>query len=162
VAASLYDGNTACRYGCLMLADCVRTCSFGALQIDPHTGLPVVDEAICTGCGACLKACPKTLFELRNKGPKGRRVYISCQNADKGAVARKACQAACIGCSKCVKVCTFEAISLENNIAYIDFNRCKLCRKCVVECPTGAIIEVNFPPRKPAAVPTESNDNPVT
>ena len=24
-----------------------------------------------------------------------------------------------------------------------------VCRKCVVECPTNAIVEVNFPPRKP-------------
>jgi len=148
VAASLYGGSTACRYGCLMLGDCVRVCTFGALHMDSQTGLPVVDEPLCTGCGACVKACPKVLFELRNVGPKGRRLYVNCQNKDKGAVARKACQAACIGCGKCVKVCTFNAIALENNLAYIDFHTCKLCRKCVPECPTGAIVEVNFPPKK--------------
>ncbi|MDD3667450.1 MAG: 4Fe-4S binding protein, partial [Bacteroidales bacterium] len=42
----------------------------------------------------------------------------------------------------------FDAIKIENNLAYIDFNKCRLCRKCVIECPTGAIQEVNFPPRK--------------
>ena len=26
-----------------------------------------------------------------------------------------------------------------------------MCRKCVVECPTGAIVEFGFPARKPAA-----------
>ncbi|MDL2331156.1 4Fe-4S binding protein, partial [Odoribacter sp. OttesenSCG-928-A06] len=69
-------------------------------------------------------------------------------NKDKGAVARKACSAACIGCMKCAKECPFEAITVENNVAYIDFTKCKLCRKCVAVCPTKAIHEVNFPPRK--------------
>ena len=151
VAAKLYDGDTACRYGCLMLGDCARACSFGGLYLDPQTGLPVADESVCTACGSCVKACPKSLLELRNKGPKGRRVYVGCHNRDKGATARKACGVACIGCGKCVKVCSFEAISLQDNLAYIDFTKCKLCRKCVGECPTGAIVEVNFPPKKAVA-----------
>ncbi|MDD3286916.1 MAG: 4Fe-4S binding protein, partial [Bacteroidales bacterium] len=62
--------------------------------------------------------------------------------------AKKNCNVACIGCGKCEKVCEFDAIKIENNLAYIDFNKCKLCRKCVQECPTGAILEINFPPRK--------------
>jgi ferredoxin len=78
-------------------------------------------------------------------------VYVQCVNKDKGAVARKACAAACIGCGKCVKVCPFEAITLENNLAYIDPAKCKSCRKCEMECPQQAIVAVNFPPRKPKA-----------
>lgn len=49
----------------------------------------------------------------------------------------KACKAGCLGCGKCVKVCAFDAIKVENNLAYIDPLKCKLCRKCVNECPTG-------------------------
>lgn len=152
VVAALYGGETGCTYGCLGKGDCVNVCNFGAISIDPETGLPVVDEEKCTACGACVKACPKFIIELRKKGPKGRRVFVSCVNQDKGAVARKACKAACIGCGKCVKTCPFGAITLENNLAYIDYTKCRLCRKCVAECPTGAIHEVNFPPR-PATAP---------
>ncbi len=159
VMAALYTGDTGCAYGCLGCGDCVAACQFGAISMDPETGLPVVDEEKCTGCGACAKACPKKVIELRNKGPKGRRVFVSCVNMEKGAAARKACKVACIGCGKCEKECPFGAITVEHNVAYIDFNKCKLCRKCVVVCPTGAIHDVNFPtpaPKpKPAAAPAK-------
>ena len=162
VKSALYAGDTGCKYGCVGCGDCVKVCNFGALSMDPATGLPVVDEEKCAACGACVKACPKGVIELRNKGPKNRRVFVSCVSQDKGAVARKACKAACIGCGKCAKVCPFEAIKVENNVAYIDFNKCKLCTKCVAECPTGAIHKVNFP-EKPAAPavekPAETNVN---
>ncbi len=150
IASSTYSGDTACSYGCLGLADCVRVCAFDAIHMDEATGLPVVVDEKCTACGKCVTACPKFIIELRKKGPKDRRVFVSCINKDKGAVAIKACKVACIGCGKCVKECPFDAITMENNLAYIDFNKCRLCRKCVPVCPTKAIHETNFPPRKPA------------
>ncbi len=146
VASSLYAGQTACSFGCLGFGDCVDVCSFGALTIDPETGLPVVDPDKCTGCGACVKACPKAIIELRKKWPKNRAVYVSCVSKDKGAAVMKACKAGCIGCGKCAKACAFDAIRVENNLAYIDPQKCKLCRKCVNECPTGAIRLVGMEP----------------
>lgn len=148
VANSTYGGESGCTFGCLGCGDCVSACTFGAIKMNPETGLPEVDESKCTACGACAKACPRSIIEIRPKGKNNRRVYVQCVNKDKGAVARKACTAACIGCGKCVKVCPFEAITLENNLAYIDPAKCKSCRKCEMECPQNAIIAVNFPPRK--------------
>ena len=142
------SGETGCGFGCLGCGDCTKACAFDAIHMNPETGLPEVDEEKCTSCGACTKACPRHIIELRKKGPKGRRVYVQCVNKDKGAVARKSCTAACIGCGKCQKVCKFEAITIENNLSYIDFNKCRMCTKCVDECPTGAIIKVNFPVKK--------------
>jgi Na+-translocating ferredoxin:NAD+ oxidoreductase RNF subunit RnfB len=139
VEAALYKGDTDCAFGCLGHGDCVRACLFDALSLNPATRLPEIDDRKCTACGACLKACPKQLIELRKKGPKNRRIYVSCVNKDKGGIARKACKAACIACAKCQKICAFEAITIENNVAYIDFLKCRLCRKCTNECPTGAI-----------------------
>ncbi len=153
VATSLFSGDTGCQYGCLGLGDCVTACTFDAIYMDEETGLPVVVDDKCTACGACVTACPKDIIELRKKGPKGKRIFVSCINNDKGGVAKKSCSVACIGCSKCVKVCPHDAITLENFLAYIDYDKCKLCRKCVDECPTGAILEINFPPKKPKAEP---------
>ena len=142
-------GETGCGYGCLGCGDCVKACAFGAITINPATGLAEVDEDKCTACGACVKACPRHIIELRKKGIKNRRVYVRCVNKDKGAVAMKACKAACIGCGKCEKECKFEAITITNNVSYIDPDKCRMCRKCVDVCPTHAIIAVNFPTPKP-------------
>lgn len=155
IVNSVYGGESGCSYGCLGCGDCVSVCQFGALSINPQTGLPEIDQDKCTACGVCVKACPKNVIELRKKGIKDRRVYVACSSKDKGGVARKACTAACIGCMKCVKACPFGAITVENNLAYIDASKCKLCRKCVLECPTGAIHEVNFPARKPVVTKPE-------
>lgn len=145
VKAALYSGDTGCAYGCVGCGDCVSACQFGAISMDPATGLPVVDENKCTACGACSKACPKHVIEIRNKGPRSMRMYVSCINKDKGPVAKKACAAACIGCGICAKTCTHDAITIQDNVAYIDFGKCKLCRECEAMCPTGAIHGINFP-----------------
>lgn len=146
-------GETACGYGCLGCGDCVEACSFGGITINPETGLPEVNEDLCTSCGACVKACPRNIIELRKKGPKNRRVYVGCVNKDKGAVSMKACKVSCIGCGKCAKECAFDAIKVEGNVAYIDADKCRLCRKCEKACPTHAIVAVNFPAPKKVEEP---------
>jgi Na+-translocating ferredoxin:NAD+ oxidoreductase RNF subunit RnfB len=158
-AHMLYSGPGGCPNGCLGLGDCVASCAFDAMYLDKKTGLPVVLEDNCVACGACVKACPRSIIELRDKGPKSKRIYVSCVNTEKGALAKKNCVVACIGCGKCVKACPHDAITLENNLAYIHFDKCKLCRKCVIECPTGAILEINFPARKVVEAPKINEEN---
>ena len=148
IAHSLYSGEGGCPHGCLGEGDCVVVCDFDAIHMDPVTDLPVVIDDKCTACGACVDACPRDIIELRKKNKKDRKIFVSCINEEKGAVAKKNCSVACIGCSKCFKVCAYEAITMENNLAFIDSDKCKLCRKCMPECPTDAIHELLFPPRK--------------
>lgn len=145
-------GETTCGFGCLGCGDCVSACQFEAIHMNPETGLPEVDDEKCTACGACVKACPRSIIELRKKGPKNRRIYVQCVNKDKGPAAMKACKVSCIACGKCFKACKFDAITIENNLSYIDYNKCKMCRKCVNECPTHAITALNFPVKKTVKV----------
>ncbi|KAF0130922.1 MAG: electron transport complex RnfABCDGE type B subunit [Bacteroidetes bacterium] len=149
-AHNLFAGEGGCQFGCLGLGDCVVSCDFDAIHMNPETGLPEVNDK-CIACGACVKACPRAIIELRHKGKKDRRIFVSCVNKEKGGPAKKNCSVACIGCSKCQQVCPFDAIIMANNLAYIDFEKCKLCRKCVEVCPTDAIHEINFPLRKAKA-----------
>ncbi len=145
---NLAAGEGGCKFGCLGGGDCVDACDFDAMYMDEVTGLPVVKDN-CIACGACVKACPRNILELRNRGPKDKRIFVSCMNEEKGGPAKKNCVVACIGCNACVKVCNFDAIKIDNFLAYIDFEKCTLCRKCVEVCPTEAIHEINFKPRKP-------------
>lgn len=144
----LFSGESGCPHGCMGLGDCVDACPFDAIHINPETGLPEVIEEKCTACGKCVVACPRKIIELRPVGKKSRRIFVSCINEEKGGIAKKQCSVACIGCGKCVKACPFGAITLENNLAYIDPLLCKNCRKCVAVCPTHAILEINFPAPK--------------
>jgi len=141
-------GEGGCQYGCLGLGDCVDACEFDAIHMSDERGLPEVNDK-CTACGACVEACPRDIIELRKRGPKEKRIFVSCVNKEKGAVAVKNCSVACIGCGKCEKVCEFDAITITGFLSYINFEKCKLCRKCVEVCPTNSIWEVNFKPRKP-------------
>ncbi len=149
IVHNLYSGETNCAYGCLGLGECVDACEFDAMYMDKVTDLPVIIDDKCVACGACVRACPKDIIELRKKAKRDRQIHVACVNKDKGGPAVKACKVACIGCGKCEEVCNFEAITIENNLAFIDSDKCTLCRKCVVVCPTNAIHEINFPPRKP-------------
>jgi Na+-translocating ferredoxin:NAD+ oxidoreductase RNF subunit RnfB len=148
IAAQLYGGDTGCAYGCLGLGDCVESCDFEAMYMDDKTGLPVVIEDKCVACNACVTTCPKDIMELWPKGRKNKRIYVACMNEEKGGVAKKHCSVACTGCEKCVAECKYDSIHVNNNLAVIDAEKCKLCRKCIDVCKSNIILGLNFPPPK--------------
>ena len=154
---NLTAGTGGCQFGCLGGGECVDACDFDAMYMDPETNLSVIKDN-CVACGACVEACPRDIIELRNRGPKERRIFVSCVNKEKGPLAKQNCTVACIGCKACVKVCEFDAIDFDNFLAYIKYDACTLCRKCVEVCPTDAIHEVNFKPRKKKEGETEKEE----
>ncbi len=142
IANTISSGQSGCPDGCLRLGDCVKVCKFGALSLNPQTGLPQVDADKCTSCGACVGVCPRHLFEIRPKSLNNEIVYIACRNRQKGAIARKNCSAACIGCMKCAKICP--EIKIEDNLSYIptDVKAAEFGAKLAEACPTGAIVYI--------------------
>jgi Na+-translocating ferredoxin:NAD+ oxidoreductase RNF subunit RnfB len=151
-AHSIFAGESGCSYGCLGLSDCCKVCTFDALHMDKTTGLPVVDEQKCTSCGACVKICPRKLFEIRPKGNNSQRVYVACMNKEKGVAAKKNCEVACIGCQKCTKVYDHGGeIKIENFCAYFGHKVDSTTHgnALVACCPTGAIVGKNIETQQP-------------
>ena len=138
-ASQLYGGLKLCSFGCLGQGDCVAACKYDAIKV--VDGVARVDRNACVACGACVKACPKNLIRI---APESNKNICFCHNTDKGADTRKACEVGCIGCMKCEKTCKFDAVHVENNLAYIDPEKCKNCGMCAKECPTGAIINLRM------------------
>ncbi len=138
LASRVSVGKSGCPNGCMRFGDCTRVCKFDALHIGEN-GIPVVDESKCTSCGACVKICPRSLYELRAKND-GKRVFVACRNVQKAQFARKNCKTACIGCGRCTAISSL--IKVENNLSYIpasvdakEFG--DALAKC---CPTKAIV----------------------
>ena len=47
----------------------------------------------------------------------------------------------CIACMACESECPTGAISMKDDVAYIDQDKCEECGDCVEACPTDAIIK---------------------
>ena len=157
-AASLvFGGPKACKNGCLGLGDCVKVCPFDALSIGAE-GISVVNESKCTGCGLCLPACPKELFEFY---PRNRRVELSCVARDKQSVVRATCMVGCTLCRKCVSKCPAQAITWDGRTILIDHEKCLAygpsCQEaCVDICPSFILHRVGQKPRpEPVETPVE-------
>ena len=133
-AMRVANGPKECAFGCMGLGSCVKECAFDAIHI--VDGKAVVDAEKCVACGKCVAACPKKLIDLV---PKSKKVHVNCMNHDKGAQAMKVFTNACIGCMKCEKTCKFDAIHVVNNVAVIDYDKCKNCKMCTKACPKNAI-----------------------
>ena len=143
-ASMLFGGPDACTYGCMGYGDCAAVCPVSAICV--KDGIAHVDSSICVGCGLCTETCPKKIITLV---PQEAKTVVMCNNKDKGAEARKACKNACIACKKCEKTCPHGAITVKDNLARIDYDKCTGCGQCADVCPTGCIHNVFFPDLEP-------------
>ncbi|HDH09542.1 MAG TPA: 4Fe-4S dicluster domain-containing protein [Chloroflexi bacterium] len=75
---------------------CVIACPRKALSQSPETGIILVDEDLCDGCGWCIEACPFGAISL-NPATKVVVICDLCQDLEE---------------PQCVKYCPKEALSL--------------------------------------------------
>ncbi|MGQ9624760.1 MAG: FAD-dependent oxidoreductase [Candidatus Bathycorpusculaceae bacterium] len=54
----------------------------------------------------------------------------------------------CIACANCEKICQYGAIKVEKSVAKVNYELCKGCGTCAVECPAMAISMSNFTDEK--------------
>ena len=140
VAASKIGGNgpLSCKFGCLGFGTCVKACKYGAISV--VNGVAKVNEDRCVGCMACAAACPRNLIIPVEPD---RNVVIACASLAKGAVTTRGCTVGCIGCGLCKKICPKDAITVEKNLAVIDYTKCDNCGLCATVCPKKLIKDSN-------------------
>ena len=138
LAASKVGGNgpLACKFGCLGFGNCVKACKYDALHV--VNGVAKVDSEKCVGCMSCAKACPRGIIVPVEYD---KHVLIACASHAKGAVTVRGCSQGCIGCGICVKVCPKDAISVDKNLAVIDYSKCDSCGLCATVCPKHLIVD---------------------
>ncbi len=143
-ATKVAAGPTACQFGCLGFGECVKACQFDAIHINDH-GVAEVDKEKCTNCGACREACPRHIIV---EVPYKQKVLVNCSNKEKGPAVTKVCANSCIACGMCERTCKFDAIHVVNNVAVIDYSKCKNCTMCAKACPRNAIEPIPTPEEK--------------
>jgi len=129
-------GPLACKYGCLGFGSCAKVCKYGAIKV--VNGVAQVDRDKCVGCMSCVAACPRGIIAPVEYD---KHVLIACSSHAKGAVTVRGCSQGCIGCSICLKVCPKDAITIDRNLAVIDYSKCDSCGLCAQVCPKKLIVD---------------------
>lgn len=132
-ANMLHQGDKTCQFSCLGYGNCQKVCPYNAIKMNSDQ-LPEINSDKCTGCGKCVEICPRNVLALV---PSYAKSIIKCRNTDKGSITKKACSVGCIACGICERTCEHMAIEVINNIAVIDYNKCKDCKQpvcLVVRC----------------------------
>ncbi|AQQ70581.1 Nitrogen fixation protein rnfB [Limihaloglobus sulfuriphilus] len=136
-AAHLLPSARSCKYGCLNFGDCVTACQFDAIEV--IDGLATIDYEKCTGCMACVKACPRGIIEMIPFENEAMLV-VSCKSQELGKEARGRCSVGCIGCKMCTKMS--DMFYMDGNLADIDYQKYELNEKVdklLTKCPPRVI-----------------------
>lgn len=134
--------DTECKWGCIGLGSCTQRCEFGAMEL--KDGKVVINKEKCTGCMACVSACPQKLISMV---PKDASNFIPCSSKENEKKTFETCGFGCIGCGDCALACPKGAITMvmgdkvDGRYAAIDYSKCEGCVTCTVKCRKKIIVD---------------------
>jgi len=137
-AYMLFQGESACSYGCLHLGSCIRVCPTQAIFRD-EKGNVTVDPDLCIGCLKCTLVCPTKVIKMI---PARGSHAIACNSYDTGGVVRKICSVGCIGCKICERKFPESGCTVTNFLSDIDYSSpMTQIVEAAEACPTKCIVE---------------------
>jgi tetrathionate reductase subunit B len=77
---------------------CIEVCTSGATYKDPDSGLVLIDQDACIGCGLCVEACPYNARHLDRERGVADKCNACAQRVERGQ--EPACVATCLGGSR--------------------------------------------------------------
>ena len=107
---------------CTECGDCIASCEYNAIQV-AQVEYELNSES-CVGCGECITVCEQEgnciFWERDYYKVRGKCKPDRCQH-------------------QCATICPENAISVVNDQAVIDSEKCTRCGKCISVCPFGAV-----------------------
>ncbi len=134
--------KSECQWGCIGRGSCIKKCEFDAMSL--VDGQVVIDKEKCTGCMACMTACPQELISMI---PEDASNFIPCSSKDDEKSTLDKCGFGCIGCADCALACPEGAIEMvkgnkiDGRFAKIDYDKCVGCVACTVSCRKKIIVD---------------------
>lgn len=134
-----------CGYsGCAALAQAIvngeakpTACSVGGDETAQKIGVIMGVEV-----GQTTRMRAQVMCSGTNDFAKKKYIYAGakdCISAVKMGGGDKLCPNGCIGLGTCVNICPFNAISVVNGVAVVDYKKCEGCGACIHACPKSII-----------------------
>ncbi len=135
-----FDGDKGCKYGCLGLGSCVKSCPVDAISYTDN-GLVEVDPDICIGCEICVAVCPTGVMKMI---PLGVDYFVACNSRDKGKITKTNCSAGCIGCRICEKKAPDTGFVVTDNLSVLEYTDITSEGRelAAAACPPKCIIKI--------------------
>ena len=115
----------------------VTQCSVGGAEVAGK-----IAEIMGVEAGPVIRMRAQVMCSGTNEYARKKYVYegvSDCTAASKIGGGNKLCANGCIGLGTCVIACPFGAISVDNGVAAVDYQKCKGCGICVSACPKSII-----------------------
>lgn len=135
---NLFQGDKACKYGCVGRGDCIRVCPVDAIKRDEYNRV-WIDANACIGCEKCVSVCPPNVIKMV---PEDGQYFVACSSPEPGKIVRKICKKGCIACNICEKVSGEENIKVENYLAEVNYKNKPDLHASAVKCPADVIVPI--------------------
>ena len=147
-ATIAFGGPDQCNFACVGYGDC--EVSMPVRRHSQKDNMPVIDPEACTGCGVCVKTCPKQVLQLL---PKDAVVYVPCSNHDTGKAVTNVCKAGCVHCMACTRKAK-DVVNMVKDRIEIDYDNLdeEMAKAGVWACNRQFIFRYRDPERQAQAV----------